>query len=113
MTLFSQTARRWPLDAITSRLIVFGQGLLDELTQFQVSGLDTLEEIMSKCITPLLIDSAGRSGNLYSREYLNELERHSPFRFSRLKKVRRQVERRFSMEEIVSLIIRAERRKPG
>jgi len=110
MTVFSQTARHWPLDAITSRLIVFGQGLLDSLVDFPVAGLGTLEEIMRKCITPLLIDSAGQVGHLYSRQYLNELERHSPYRFSQLKKVRRQVERRFSVEEIVELIIRAEDR---
>lgn len=110
MTIFSQTARHWPLDAITSRLIVFGQGLLDSLGGFTVAGLDTLEEIMRKCITPLLIDSAGQVGRLYSRQYLNELERHSPYRFSLLKKVRRQVERRFSVEEIVEMIIRADER---
>jgi len=69
--------------------------------------LEALEEIMRKCIIPLLIDSAGQVGHLYSRQYLNELERHSPYRFSQLKKVRRQMERRFSMEEIVETIIRA------
>jgi len=105
MTVFSQTARRWPLDAVTSRLIVFGQGLLDNLSLFQVPGLETLVEIMRKCITPLLIDSAGQVGHLYGHPYLAELERHSPYRFSQLRKVRRQIERRFSMEEIVMMII--------
>jgi hypothetical protein len=62
---------------------------------------------MRKCITPLLIDSAGRVGHLYSRSYLNELERHSPYRFSRLKKVRKHVKNRFSVEEIILMIIRA------
>jgi hypothetical protein len=107
LTIFSQTANLWPLDAVTSRLIVFGQGLLDDMTQFKVSGLAPLEEIMSKCITPLLIDSAGRIGHLYSRPYLNELERHSPYRFAMLKKVRKQVERSFSVEEVVETILRA------
>jgi hypothetical protein len=107
MTVFSQTARHWPLDAITSRLIVFGQGLLDSLSDFPVDGLARLEEIMRKCITPLLIDSAGQVGHLYSRQYLNVLEQHFPYRFSQLKKVRRQVERRFSVEEVVETIIRA------
>lgn len=107
MTVFSQTARSWPLDAVTSQLIVFGKGLLDKLALFPVPRLETLEEIMRKCITPLLIDSAGQIGHLYSRRYLNELERHSPYRFSQLKKVRTQVERRFSMEEIVETILRA------
>jgi hypothetical protein len=107
MTIFSQTARSWPLDAVTSQLILFGKGLLDKLDLFPVSGLETLAQIMRKCITPLLIDSAGQVGHLYSRSYLKELERHSPYRFSQLKKVRNQVERRFSAEEIVEMIIRA------
>jgi hypothetical protein len=110
MTVFSQTACHWPLDAVTSRAIVFGNGLLDAMSRFHVTGLETLEEIMRKCITPLMIDSAGRVGHLYSRHYLNELESHSPYRFSQLKKLRRKVARRFSTEEIVETIILANSR---
>jgi len=105
MTVFSQTAGRWPLDAVTSRLIVFGNGLLDAMRCFNGTGLETLEEIMRKCITPLLIDSAGRVGQLFSRGYLAELERHSPYRFSQLKQVRRKVQRRFSTEEILETML--------
>jgi hypothetical protein len=107
MTVFSQTAGRWPLDALTSRLIVFGNGLLDAMRCFNATGLETLEEIMRKCITPLLIDSAGRVGQLYSRGYLAELERHSPYRFSQLKQVRRKVQRRFSTEDILETLLRS------
>ncbi len=112
LTVFSQTARRWPMDALTSRLIAFGNGLLDVMSHFEVSRLESLAEIMRKCITPLLIDSAGRVGHSYSRPYLAELERHSPYRFSRMKKVRRRVERSFSVEEVVELIIMPDKRRP-
>ena len=107
MTVFSQTACHWPLDAVTSRAMVFGNGLLDAMGRFHVNGLETLEEIMRKCITPLMIDSAGRVRHLYSRDYLNELERHFPYRFMQLKQLRRKVARRFSTEEIVETIILA------
>ena len=107
MTVFSQTAGHWPLDAVTGRAIVFGNGLLDAMSCFHVSGLETLEEIMRKCITPLMIDSAGRVGYLYSRRTLDEFERHFPYRFSRLKQLRRKVARRFSTEEIVETILLA------
>jgi hypothetical protein len=108
MTVFSQTAGRWPLDAVTNRAMRFGDGLLDAMRCFETPGLVTLDEIMRKCITPLMIDSASRLGNLYSREYLKELERHSPYRFGQMKKVRREVSKRFSTEEIVEMILRAE-----
>jgi hypothetical protein len=107
MTVFSQTAGRWPLDAVTSRLMVFGNGLLNAMRCFNVAGLGTLEEIMRKCITPLLIDSVSRVGQWYSRGYLAELERHSPYRFSQLKRVRRKVQRRFPTEELLETILLA------
>jgi len=110
MTVFSQTACHWPLDAVTSRAIVFGNGLLDAMSHFHVTGLDTLEEIMRKCITPLMIDSASQVGHRYSRGYMVELERHSPYRFSQLKQLRRKVARRFSTEEIVEIILLANRK---
>ena len=105
LTIFSQTAHRWPLDALTNRLIIFGMGLLDDLQHFHVAGLEPLVQVMRKCITPLLIDSAGQVGHLYSSAYLSELERHSPYRFSRLSKVRRSLERRFSPDDVVSVIL--------
>ena len=87
--------------------MVFGNGLLDAMGHFNVDGLETLEEVMRKCITPLLIDSASQIGQLYSRGYLAELERHSPYRFAQLKKVRHKVSRRFSTEEIIKMIVLA------
>jgi hypothetical protein len=107
MTVFSQTAGRWPLDAVTSQAIVFGNGLLDAMGQFQAPGLEMLEEVMRKCITPLMIDSAARIGHLYSRSYLAELERHAPYRFAQLKQIRRKVSRRFSAEELLETMLLA------
>jgi hypothetical protein len=107
MTVFSQTAGRWPLDAVTSRLMVFGNGLLDAMQHFQIAGLEPLEEIMRKSITPLLIDSASQVGQWYSRAYLAELERHSPYRFSQLKRVRRKMQRRFPTEKVLETILLA------
>jgi hypothetical protein len=108
MTAFSQTAGRWPLDTVTNRAMHFGDGLLEAMRCFDTPGLVTLEEVMRRCITPLMIDSASHLGNLYSREYLKELERHSPYRFGQMKKVRQEVSKRFSTKEIVEMILRAE-----
>lgn len=107
MTVFSQAVSHETLESVTNRTIVFGNGLLDAMSRFHISGLETLEEIMRKCITPLMIDSAGRVGHLYSHHYLSELEKHSPYRFSQLKKLRRKYSHHFSAEEIIKMIIRA------
>lgn len=112
MTVFSQMAHHWPLDTVTSRTILFGNGLLDAMGRFNAPGLEPLEEIMRRCILPLMINSAGRVGYLYSRRYLDELERHFPYRFLRLKQLRRKVIRRFSAEQIVEKLALIEEAKP-
>jgi hypothetical protein len=108
MTVFSQTAGKWPLDALTSRAIVFGNGLLDGMGQFQAPGLELLEQIMRKCVTPLMVDSAARVGHLYSRPYLAELERHAPYRFAQLEQLRRKVSRRFPADELLETLLLAD-----
>ncbi len=113
MTVFSQAVSHETLDSVTNRTIIFGNGLLDAMSRFQISGLETLVEIMRKCITPLMIDSAGRLGHLYSDHYLSELERHSPYRFSQIKKLRRKFSHHFSAEEIIEMIIMANANELG
>jgi hypothetical protein len=108
LTLFSQTACHEPLDALTNRCIHFGGGLLETIHAFNVPGLGPLEEIMQRCITPLLIDSAGRAGRFYSRPYLAELEKHFPFRFSNLKQQRKKALRRLSADGILELVLASE-----
>ena len=79
-----------------------------EILQPVIDGLRQEGVIYKGCLyAGLMIDSAGRVGSLYSRRYLDELERHSPYRFARLKQLRRKVARRFSTEEIVKTIILA------
>ena len=108
MTMFSQTARHGPLDALTNRTIHLGAGLLESIHAFEVPGLEPLEEIMRRCITPILIDSAGRAGHLYSRPYLVELEEHFPFRFSNLKQQRKKAMCRLSADRIFELVLTSE-----
>jgi hypothetical protein len=108
MTMFSQTARHGPLDALTNRCIHFGAGLLESIHAFVVPGLEPLEEIMRVCITPIIIDSAGRAGHFYSRSYLAELEKHFPFRFSNLKQQRKKAMGRLSADRILELVLTSE-----
>jgi hypothetical protein len=47
--------------------------------------------MIQKSYTSLLIWSAGECGELYSRDYLAELETHSPFRFEPIAARRKQL----------------------
>jgi len=89
-TVFSQTAGRWPLDAITNRTISYGELLLKALENFTLPNLDPLKNLIRQSITPMMVDAAAQSPNLYTRGYLRNLQVHFPFRFSFLGKMRRK-----------------------
>ena len=93
MTLFSQTANHWPLDSVTNRVFHFGRLIFSDLSHFHSPATGPLKELMAVCLDPLLIDTIGRSGQFYSKEYLHEVEQHYPFRFAAMRKQREKMNR--------------------
>jgi hypothetical protein len=106
LTIFSQTARRWPLDALTNRTFHFGQRVLERLDDFDAPGTAPLKELMHKSATLLTINAAGQAGQLYTKPYRRELETHSPFRFSVLKKhVKKLNRQRGALTRVINAFI--------
>ncbi len=93
MTLFSQTARQWPLDGLTNHFFHFGRVLFEDMSAFHSQSASALAELIAISIDPVLIDTVGRAGKYYSKEYLRELERHLAFRFAPLQKQREKLSR--------------------
>jgi hypothetical protein len=94
MTIFSQTARRWPMDQVTNRTFHFGLRVSAGKDCFEAPDLEPLDELMDRTLPLLLVEAVGRAGRLYySKPYLREIERFSPFRFSTLRKVRKRLAR--------------------
>ncbi|MCC7354674.1 MAG: hypothetical protein IT330_13085 [Anaerolineae bacterium] len=93
LTIFSQTARHWPLDALTNRTFHFGAQVLARLGAFDGPGSEPLKEMIKRGITQVLLDAAARAGRFHSKGYLRELDAHSPFRFSFLSRLRRRLAR--------------------
>jgi hypothetical protein len=102
MTVFSQTARHWPLDLVTNRTFHFSQKMLAAMDRLDASGTGPLKEIIRRSITPLLVIEVGSLGKHYTRRYLRELERHSPFGFPFLRKQRKKLSRQ--KVSLVSLV---------
>ena len=91
LTLFSQTAQGWPLDAVTTRTLQFGAGVLAQLGCFTAPWAQPLKELMQRGALGLVTTAAGQAGRLYSRGYLEALEARSPFRFSFLAQQRKKM----------------------
>lgn len=94
LTVFSQTAGRWPLDAVTNRTFHFGAGLLERLDAIEGDNLAPLKDTFNRAIMPLLIISVGSLGRFYTRDYRRGLEVHLPFRYSFLEEQRKKLNRR-------------------
>jgi hypothetical protein len=81
-TVFSVTAGRWLLDTITNRTFHFGRQVVDRLACFDAPGAEPMKQMMRDTALGLLIESAGSAPRFFSKPYIQELEAHSPFRFS-------------------------------
>jgi len=90
LTLFTQAAGRVPLDELTTRTLSFGQRVMRRMDQLPTRS-QPLKQMIQKSYTSLLIWSAGECAELYSSDYLAELETHSPFRFASVAARRKQL----------------------
>jgi len=110
LTIFTEcaTGRRQgqagnkPLDELTARTLSFGSRIMRQIECMPASHSDAedadakrkwLKEMIGMSSSMLLIWSAGACGEFYTSRYLEEVERHSPFRFAPLNEKRRKVAR--------------------
>ena len=79
-TLFSETSSE-PLDVVTNRVFEFGDQVFAGLDAFHSPVAEPLKQLIRQSAVTLLITAAGAAHELHTRSYIQELERHSPFRF--------------------------------
>ncbi|MHB0879049.1 MAG: hypothetical protein ACYC5O_23675 [Anaerolineae bacterium] len=93
LTVFSQTAGRWPLDGVTDRALSLGNAVLSAASAFEGETAPAARALMAKSAQRLFLDAAGQAGRLFSNAYIADLERHSPFRFAALRRRRQHLGR--------------------
>ena len=109
LTMYSQPAGHWPLDALANRTFHFGRSVLSGLDCFDVE--EPVRRLIERGADLLLIEAIGRLDGYYSPSYLRELEAHSPFHFSFLRQRRNDFRERhgslFKLGEGLMLFQRA------
>jgi len=60
----------------------FGDRVFTGLDAFHAAGAEPLKQLIRRSAATLLITAAGAAHNLYTPAYIQDLERHSPFRFA-------------------------------
>ena len=86
LTMYSQPAGHWPLDALANRTFHFGRSVLSGLDCFDVE--EPVRRLIERGADLLLVEAIGRLDGYYSPSYLRDLEAHSPFHFSFLRQRR-------------------------
>jgi hypothetical protein len=105
-TVFSQTSPHWPLDRLTNQFIHYGRAVLANLGSFQSESVPILQDLTTRCMDPILIDTIGRSSKYYSKSYMLQLERHMPYQFSAIRKQREKLSRQnFNLGKLIDTLI--------
>jgi len=92
LTVYSQPAGHWSLDALANRTFRFGRKVLSGLDCFEVE--ESVRELIRRGADLLLMDTISRTDRYYTGAYLRELEAYFPFSFSFLNKQRNDFFRR-------------------
>ena len=109
LTIFSESARREPLDPVTSRTLHFGQQVMQRLP---ASSCAALEDLIRRSSWTMLLRCAGEAGELYSAGYLAELESYSPFRFSFLNRRREMMRRAGHLQRLFEAFLEGDEDEP-
>jgi hypothetical protein len=113
VNLFSQEAEQGPLDELTNRTLNFGQSVM-KLMETLPNGAAPLKELLRKNSSSLLIRAGGCSSELFSKDYLAELETYSPLRFSFLKERQEQFTHTAgSYAKLFDALLTSENDEPG
>jgi len=97
-TLFSCRDKNTQLGAFVNKTIHFGRTIMEEMRCFDGIDIEVMLRLMNRSIEMMIIESAGMNPDYYSKEYLAELEKHSPLRFEYIRQKRSQSKsQRFSL----------------
>ncbi|HEX3046964.1 MAG TPA: hypothetical protein VHY08_19580 [Bacillota bacterium] len=115
MSIFSQVARKWPLDRLTNRTIHFSRKILKLLEPLEIElnnapleeatpqsvemplpetaphsegATQVLKELIQNSVTFLILEAISRNQNLYSTNYLTQIKEHTPFRLPYFRKLK-------------------------
>jgi len=75
-------AAEWPVDDVATHTFRYAAEVAQGMAYFDSWGSDPVREVAVIGITLMFTLAAGRVGEFFSKSYLEEIEAHSPFRFS-------------------------------
>jgi hypothetical protein len=106
-TIFTMaTANKLALESLTNRAISFGTFVMTFLDAFPAPNTNPIKEVMQLSVAKLIIGAVSLNQQYFRAEYLRNLEAHSPFRFSYLKRVKARLkQQKVSMTTLLNYML--------
>ena len=95
MTIFSQTAGKWPLDAITNALFDFSDKIIDLDKGFTSQEAYKMKAFLKKNLVSLIFEAISQNYDLYSIQYIKNIEKYYPFRMSYTRKLYKKIKNNY------------------
>lgn len=89
-SIYTLEAERSALDAITNHTFDFGERVLNSQKGFRGKASARYTGLMRSSIQLMLLEAAGFADDLFSKDYIQNVDRFSPFRFSYLKEMKKR-----------------------
>ncbi len=90
-TIFSLPAGRYKMDRLSSKLLNFISNVVDVKLDEEDSNEKTLKELILRNCSLLILEAVGKNEASYSQEYVRNMQRHFPIRYSKLKKLKKKL----------------------
>jgi len=101
MTIFSQTSGKWPLDNLTNALFDFSNKIIDLDEGFTSDESYRMKQFLKKNLISLIFEAISQNYNLYSKEYIKNIEKYYPFRMSYTRKLYKKIRNNYSSFESI------------
>jgi len=101
MTIFSQTSEKWPFDNITNSLFDFSNKIIDLDDGFTSNESYKTKNFLRKNLVSLIFEAISQNYNLYSKEYIKNIEKFYPFRMSYTRKLYKKIKNNYSSFESI------------
>lgn len=96
MTIFSQTARKWPLDNITNSMFHFMDSIIETGHIFKSGEDDEILRLIRKNCTQLILFAIVKNKSLFTKKYIKEIRGYLPFTFGYMKNFYKNNKKRYS-----------------
>ncbi len=100
MTIFSETSEKRPLDNITNALFDFSNKIIEDLGEgFIYEESNKMKAFLNKNLVFLIFEAISQNHNLFSKEYIKNIEKYYPFRMSYTRKLYKKIKNNYSSFE--------------